>query len=375
MPRKNKIHFRGCINALEIHFRFFVSGAASNLDFPGRPGYADAQGGRSMNLSIINTVLTVSRCKSFMEASYALNYTPAVVSKHIARAEEELGVRLFLRGNKANSITRTPECEAVIGDLEQIMSSWERVETTLELLRTDARKSTVRIGTPRRAWNYGSDEIIAGFYRHSPELSVDMTYAHTEELLRLLSLGKLDGVFLFVQGKAGDYEFLERFRREQECEFFFIEEIRQMYLAISDRLPLARKDEASFAEFRDFTIAFNSDRLAISAGRNMIPFLNLAAKYGFPLRHKALPTLDASVYRLADAHVQRYIDRGFTHLQFAFGCTGGQHRSVYSAQHLAEHIHRLFPAVQVHLCHREQGIVREYGGTEVRGCGGTGVRG
>ena len=252
-----------------------------------------------MNLSIINTVLTVSRCKSFMEASYALNYTPAVVSKHIARAEEELGVRLFLRGNKANSITRTPECEAVIGDLEQIMSSWERVETTLELLRTDARKSTVRIGTPRRAWNYGSDEIIAGFYRHSPELSVDMTYAHTEELLRLLSLGKLDGVFLFVQGKAGDYEFLERFRREQECEFFFIEEIRQMYLAISDRLPLARKDEASFAEFRDFTIAFNSDRLAISAGRNMIPFLNLAAKYGFPLRHKALPTLDASVYRLA----------------------------------------------------------------------------
>ena len=80
-----------------------------------------------------------------------------------------------------------------------------------------------------------------------------------------------------------------------------------------------------------------------------------------------------SVYRLADAHVQRYIDRGFTHLQFAFGCTGGQHRSVYSAQHLAEHIHRLFPAVQVHLCHREQGIVREYGSTGVRRCGGTEV--
>ena len=46
-----------------------------------------------------------------------------------------------------------------------------------------------------------------------------------------------------------------------------------------------------------------------------------------------------SVYKLADAHVQRYLQRGFTSLMFSFGCTGGQHRSVYCAQHLAEHIH------------------------------------
>ena len=62
-----------------------------------------------------------------------------------------------------------------------------------------------------------------------------------------------------------------------------------------------------------------------------------------------------SVYKLADAHVRRYIDRGFTDLMFSFGCTGGQHRSVYSAQHLAEHIHSKF-GIEVHVCHREQGI-------------------
>ena len=62
-----------------------------------------------------------------------------------------------------------------------------------------------------------------------------------------------------------------------------------------------------------------------------------------------------SVYRLADAHVQRYIQRGFTSLMFCFGCTGGQHRSVYSAQHLAEHIHQKY-GVEVRITHREQGI-------------------
>ena len=62
-----------------------------------------------------------------------------------------------------------------------------------------------------------------------------------------------------------------------------------------------------------------------------------------------------SIYRLADAHVARYIQRGFTSLMFSFGCTGGQHRSVYSAQHLAEHIHDKF-GIEVHVIHREQGI-------------------
>lgn len=58
---------------------------------------------------------------------------------------------------------------------------------------------------------------------------------------------------------------------------------------------------------------------------------------------------------LADFHVRRFLQRGFTHLQFAFGCTGGQHRSVYCAQHLAERLHKEF-GVEVHLHHREQHI-------------------
>ena len=66
-----------------------------------------------------------------------------------------------------------------------------------------------------------------------------------------------------------------------------------------------------------------------------------------------------SVYSLADAHVARYLERGFSSLMFCFGCTGGQHRSVYSAQHTAEHIARKF-GVKVDLVHREQKIEEKY---------------
>lgn len=61
------------------------------------------------------------------------------------------------------------------------------------------------------------------------------------------------------------------------------------------------------------------------------------------------------VYDLVDASVKRYLDRGFTNLMVCFGCTGGQHRSVYSAHHLAEHLHQKF-GVKVSLTHREQNI-------------------
>lgn len=66
-----------------------------------------------------------------------------------------------------------------------------------------------------------------------------------------------------------------------------------------------------------------------------------------------------SIYKLADAHVKRYIERGFTNLQFAFGCTGGQHRSVYCAQHLAEHLHHKF-GIEIELLHREQSIEKTF---------------
>ena len=64
-----------------------------------------------------------------------------------------------------------------------------------------------------------------------------------------------------------------------------------------------------------------------------------------------------SVDKLIDHHVERFLERGFNHLQVCFGCTGGQHRSVYSAEYTAKRLHAKY-GVRVHLIHRERGIDR-----------------
>jgi aminoglycoside/choline kinase family phosphotransferase len=57
---------------------------------------------------------------------------------------------------------------------------------------------------------------------------------------------------------------------------------------------------------------------------------------------------------LIEAQVNTYVKRGFTSLSVYFGCTGGQHRSVFFAERLAAYLRERFPGVTVELAHREE---------------------
>ncbi len=72
-----------------------------------------------------------------------------------------------------------------------------------------------------------------------------------------------------------------------------------------------------------------------------------------------ITTFLSHVDALVDHHVERFIARGFDHLQVCFGCTGGQHRSVYCAEHVARRLKEKYD-VRIHLIHREQGIDRKW---------------
>jgi len=54
---------------------------------------------------------------------------------------------------------------------------------------------------------------------------------------------------------------------------------------------------------------------------------------------------------IVNQSVARYLRRGFNNLMVSFGCTGGQHRSVYCAERMAASLREQFPDVHVIVCH------------------------
>jgi len=79
-----------------------------------------------------------------------------------------------------------------------------------------------------------------------------------------------------------------------------------------------------------------------------------AAVIDYLNQQPSVPLYLASVLSLVDASVSAYQRRGFTSLMVSFGCTGGQHRSVFFAEQLAKHLRENGVKVIVHHIEQEK---------------------
>ncbi len=91
---------------------------------------------------------------------------------------------------------------------------------------------------------------------------------------------------------------------------------------------------------------FEEYRIVTGRDKSVIDFLE---------QRTAMPEFLNSVYNIVNISVEDYIRRNFDSLTISFGCTGGQHRSVYAAEALTRYLHNKFK-VKIELNHIEQNI-------------------
>lgn len=70
-------------------------------------------------------------------------------------------------------------------------------------------------------------------------------------------------------------------------------------------------------------------------------------------KYKEVEDFQKAAQKLVGISVEEYLNRGFNHLCINFGCTGGQHRSVYNAQRMFDWLENNYP-VKLVITHTEQ---------------------
>lgn len=95
-------------------------------------------------------------------------------------------------------------------------------------------------------------------------------------------------------------------------------------------------------------------RFIYNPGRNS-EFRNLTGKdkavADFLDEQKEMKDFLNNVFNIIDPAIENYLSRNFTDLMISFGCTGGQHRSVYSAEKLREHLYQKYTDIVIELTH------------------------
>jgi DNA-binding transcriptional LysR family regulator len=212
--------------------------------------------------------------------------------------EEELGVVLFARSNRASSISLTKEGAMLMPHFVGIHESCMRLHNDAAALREN-NNSLLRIGTGNQLSSPGMDEIMADFFHTNTDTRIEQTKLEFEAQIHALYSGQQDGVFFLVQDGSINAETLENLSKDPKVEAFMLVREHDMYLGISENDPLSKLNSAPFITFRDFSIAFLSNKAILNKAGTMTPFQQLSAKVGFELKPIYIDPRDTSAFYLA----------------------------------------------------------------------------
>jgi molybdenum-dependent DNA-binding transcriptional regulator ModE len=252
-----------------------------------------------MNMREIQVLSEIANYCSFTDAAYSLSYSPSVISKYVISVEEELGLKIFVRGNKSSKLALTPEGQLLIHDIQRINSVYQHMmELTQQLKGTF--DNVLRVGSQARFGNVVEREIIASFLIENPTADIEQMKMSFKDLQKLFQAGKLDALFVSVPENSNIDDYYTDMDDHLDIEITLLTSEREIYLGISDKYLLGIEHEAKFSEFKDFSFAFAFPMSADDKDSRAIEtFRLLARKNSFNLKTTYFGAHDTSILKLA----------------------------------------------------------------------------
>lgn len=248
-----------------------------------------------MDIRKIESICAVDEHRSYSEAAYHIHSTQAVVSKHVAAVEQELGVRLFERATKSHGVLLTPEGEKAMPYFHEILCQYRLLCKEFDPEKNSGA-GALTVGYVPRIGSFRENSILAGFQLEQPNTVVRRKTASSKDMVDILLDGTVDAVFIPLL--EGTDTLNSNFVRLNDPN---IEILEIMYMSrLSLGLPVTHRlagldeiPEREFASLQNEVFIFSSSDHGHREQQSI-----LSTKLGIPGELKAIYT-DFSDQRMA----------------------------------------------------------------------------
>ncbi|MGO3790621.1 MAG: LysR family transcriptional regulator [Enterococcus gilvus] len=198
-----------------------------------------------MDIRVLTYFMTVAREKTISKAAEVLHLSQPTLSKQLKELEEELGIQLFIRGNREISLTEDGIYLRNRG--QEILSLVDT--TTSNLKKNDVIGGTIRIGggeTP--AFRYLAktlNELMVTY----PDITVDMYSGNADDVKDKLDKGLLDFGLVIDPVEKQKYEYLA------------LPVSDRWGVLVNDFHPLAKKERVSPSDLKDHSLLVSSQSM------------------------------------------------------------------------------------------------------------------
>ena len=186
-----------------------------------------------MELRVLNYFLMVAREENITKAARLLHVTQPTLSRQIAQLEEELGVKLFRRGN--HNILLTDEGMLLKRRAQELVSLAEK--TKRELSHDEQVNGVVSIGSGELKSMQFLSDIIVSFRQKYPKVKFEIYSGNSDNIKERIERGLLDLGLLLEPVDIGKYDFVRTNVKEEWCAI------------VNETSPLAKKEVLTPQDF------------------------------------------------------------------------------------------------------------------------------
>lgn len=161
-----------------------------------------------MDIRVLRYFLAICREQSFSAAGEKLYVTQPTLSRQIAELEQELGVRLFIRGTKGKKLTLTEEGKILKKRAEEMLILLEKTESELKVTGENLNGDLYIGCAETEAFNLPA-AACSRFIKAHPSVRLHLYSANADDVLEKMDHGILDFGLLIGHKNLENYEFIQ----------------------------------------------------------------------------------------------------------------------------------------------------------------------